>query len=57
MSERDPFKHTEMRKYFSNVFADRSLREQEPLIIGAVNKLIKYIGIRGTSSEGINFIL
>ncbi|KAE8423452.1 hypothetical protein BDV36DRAFT_290134 [Aspergillus pseudocaelatus] len=32
VSERDPKKHAEMRKYLASAFSDRTLKSQEPLI-------------------------
>ncbi|KAF2763809.1 cytochrome P450 monooxygenase-like protein [Teratosphaeria nubilosa] len=40
VSERDPERHARMRRYLSNAFSDRSLKEQEPLIQGVVDELI-----------------
>lgn len=40
VSERDPQKHGQMRKYLSGAFSDRSLREQEYLIAEVVDGFI-----------------
>lgn len=40
VSERDPQKHSHMRKYLSSAFSDRSLKEQEYLITEIVDDLL-----------------
>ncbi|KAH7349070.1 putative cytochrome P450, partial [Pyrenochaeta sp. MPI-SDFR-AT-0127] len=57
VSERDPTKHADMRRYLSNAFSDRSLREQEHLISSNVDAFIKRIGELGSKPEGINLTL
>ncbi len=47
VSERDPAKHRDMRKYLSSAFSDRSLKEQEPLIAGVIDRFIEQIGRLG----------
>lgn len=56
VSERDPAKHSEMRKFLSSAFSDRSLREQEYLVSGVVDEFITQIGVRG-SKTGIDMTL
>lgn len=43
VSERDPQKHGQMRKYLSSAFSDRSLREQEYLVAEIVDEFITKI--------------
>ena len=43
VSERDPQKHSQMRKYLSSAFSDRSLRDQEYLIAEIVDEFIASI--------------
>lgn len=43
VSERNPAKHSEMRKYLSGAFSDRSLREQEYLIAEVVDQFIEML--------------
>ncbi|KAL8737128.1 MAG: hypothetical protein Q9181_001999 [Wetmoreana brouardii] len=53
VSERDPAKHAEMRKYLSNAFSDRSLKEQEYLISGTEHSWISTVlGSMGQASLG-----
>ena len=47
VSERDPEKHRNMRKYLSTAFSDRSLKEQEHLISGVIDLFIQQIGKHG----------
>ncbi|GME30024.1 hypothetical protein LQ345_000377 [Neofusicoccum parvum] len=54
VSERDPEKHSEMRRYLSNAFSDRSLREQEHLIAKNVDAFIDQVGRLGTEPEGVD---
>ena len=44
VSERDPAKHHDMRRYLSTAFSERSLREQEPLIAKMMDQFIERIG-------------
>ncbi|KAL8923515.1 MAG: hypothetical protein Q9172_003088 [Xanthocarpia lactea] len=57
VSEREPAKHAEMRKYLSNAFSDRSLKEQEYLVSCIVDKFVSEIGKRGSSPKGVNMTL
>jgi len=52
VSERDPSKHRDMRKYLANAFSDRSLKEQEYLVAGVIDRFIGQIGSHG--SDRIN---
>ena len=54
VSERDPAKHCEMRKYLSNAFSDRSLKEQEHLISGVIDDFCEQVGERGSDQDGID---
>lgn len=55
VSERDPAKHAVMRKYLSNAFSDRSLKEQEYLVSEVVDLFIKKIGEKGV--DGVDLVL
>ncbi len=55
VSERDPDKHRDMRKYLSTAFSDRSLKEQEYLISGVIDQFIHQIGKLG--AEGLDMTL
>lgn len=57
VSERDPIKHSGMRKFLSSAFSDRSLREQEYLVSEVVDEFIKQIGVRGSKTPGIDMTL
>lgn len=57
MSERDPVKHSKMRKYLSSAFSDRSLKEQEHLVIEKVDEFINEIYKSGSTSAGIDMTL
>ena len=50
VSVRDPVEHAKMRKYLSNAFSDRSLKEQEYLVTEVVDRFIDQIGERGKDS-------
>ncbi|KAI9368157.1 cytochrome P450 [Aspergillus egyptiacus] len=54
-SERDPHKHSQMRKMLSPAFSQRALLEQESIIGGIVDRFIKIVGERAPAeSKGIN---
>lgn len=55
VSERDPTKHRDMRKYLSTAFSDRSLKEQESLISGVIDRFIDQIGRLGR--DGIDMTM
>lgn len=44
MSERDPAKHAQMRKFLSRAFSEQSLREQEDMISSVITKFVERIG-------------
>ncbi|KAK0618490.1 benzoate 4-monooxygenase cytochrome P450 [Bombardia bombarda] len=48
VSERDPEKHRQMRKFLSRAFADSSLREQEHLVSEIIDKFVDRVGQEGT---------
>ncbi|KAF9729395.1 hypothetical protein PMIN06_011064 [Paraphaeosphaeria minitans] len=52
VTERDPTKHRDMRKYLANAFSDRSLKEQEHLIARVIDTFVDQIGTHGR--DGIN---
>ncbi|KAF2677430.1 benzoate 4-monooxygenase cytochrome P450 [Lentithecium fluviatile CBS 122367] len=47
VTERDPSKHRNMRKYLANAFSDRSLKDQEHLIAGVIDAFVEQIGHHG----------
>ena len=54
-SERDPKKHTAMRKMLNPAFSQRGLLEQESIIGGIVDRFVRIIGERAPpDSKGIN---
>ncbi|KAK1638012.1 benzoate 4-monooxygenase cytochrome P450 [Colletotrichum phormii] len=57
VSERNPEKHGEMRKFISNAFSDRSLREQEGLVTGVVDQFIDQIGRLGVVPHSVDMSL
>lgn len=57
VSERDPVKHSKMRKYLSSAFSDRSLKEQEHLVIEKVDEFIDQIYKSGSTPAGIDMTL
>ncbi|KAL8776200.1 MAG: hypothetical protein Q9194_003302 [Teloschistes cf. exilis] len=57
VSERDPAKHAEMRRYLSSAFSDRSLKEQEYLVSGIIDNFISQIEKRASSPAGVNMTL
>lgn len=58
VSERNPAKHAVMRKYLSNAFSDRSLKEQEYLVSEVVDLFIKKIGEKGVDGvDGVDLVL
>lgn len=54
VTERDPAKHSEMRRFLSNAFSDRSLKEQEHLVAEVIDAFIDQIGALGNKPEGID---
>ena len=54
-SERDPKKHSAMRKNLSAAFSTRALLEQEPIINKCVNEFIDKIGkMQESTTKGLN---
>lgn len=54
-SERDPHKHSEMRRMLSPAFSQRSLLEQESIIGRVIDQFVRIIGEKAPSeSNGIN---
>lgn len=56
-SERDPEKHSAMRKFLSPAFSERSLREQEGLVTQVIDEFIDQVGQRGNSKEGVDMTM
>ena len=54
VSERNPAKHSEMRKYLSGAFSDRSLREQEYLVAEIVDQFIDMLEGGGKELDLVN---
>ncbi|KAF5027084.1 hypothetical protein F66182_796 [Fusarium sp. NRRL 66182] len=50
VSERDPEKHAQMRRYLRDAFSDRSLREQESFVNESIDEFVRKIGEAGSSS-------
>ncbi|OLN97156.1 Isotrichodermin C-15 hydroxylase 7 [Colletotrichum chlorophyti] len=48
VSERDPEKHHQMRKFLSRAFSDTSLKEQEALVNTKIDRFVERIGEQGT---------
>lgn len=46
-----------MRKYLSNAFSDRSLKEQEYIIASIIDKLVSQVEARGSGRDGIDLTL
>lgn len=57
VSERDPGKHGQMRKYLSNAFSDRALKEQEFIVSGVIDKFIAKVESLGSVAEGIDMTM
>ncbi|KAJ5870148.1 benzoate 4-monooxygenase cytochrome P450 [Penicillium solitum] len=54
VSERDPEKHSMMRRFLSTAFSDRSLREQEGLITSTIDKFVQKVGEVGSHPQGVD---
>lgn len=54
VSERDPAKHAEMRKFLSNAFSDRSLKEQEYLVTKVIDDFCRQVGAIGQEKGGVD---
>ncbi|KAF5861256.1 hypothetical protein ETB97_000448 [Aspergillus alliaceus] len=57
VSERDPAKHSVMRKFLAPAFSERSLREQEGLVTQVIDHFINQVGQRGNSKEGVDMTM
>ncbi|TEA19202.1 Cytochrome P450 monooxygenase BOT4 [Colletotrichum sidae] len=57
VSERDPRKHAEMRRYLSGAFSDRSLKSQEPLVAACVDELVGKLGEAGRGGGATNAVM
>ncbi|KAL4922538.1 cytochrome P450 [Aspergillus aurantiobrunneus] len=57
VSERDPAKHSAMRKFLAAAFSDRSLREQEGLVTQVIDEFIAQVSRRGNSTEGVDMTM
>lgn len=57
VSERDPGTHGQMRKYLSNAFSDRSLKEQESLVAEVVDLFIGQIGVHASGKDGADMVM
>ncbi|KAJ5139224.1 cytochrome P450 [Penicillium bovifimosum] len=44
VSERDPVKHAQMRKFLARAFSEQSLREQEGIIDGVIQRWVDRVG-------------
>lgn len=54
-SERDPHKHSAMRKMLSPAFSQRALLDQESIISGIIDQFVRVVGEKGhPGSNGIN---
>ena len=56
VSERSPTRHSEMRKYLSSAFSDRSLREQEYLIAEVVDQFIEMLDSGGGGGKELDLV-
>ena len=52
INERDPLKHSEMKRKLSNGFSVKALSEQEDIVHYYLDKLIGQINAHGTGPEG-----
>ncbi|CAI7653228.1 unnamed protein product [Penicillium pancosmium] len=57
VSERNPERHSSMRKFLATAFSDRSLREQEGIVSEAIDKFISQVGERGNSKDGVDMTM
>ncbi|PYI24535.1 putative cytochrome P450 [Aspergillus violaceofuscus CBS 115571] len=57
VSERDPIKHSAMRRFLATAFSDRSLREQESLVSHVIDAFIDQVGKRGNCKEGVDMTM
>lgn len=56
VSERDPKRHAEMRKYLGSAFSDRTLKAQEPLVAEIVDRFVEKLGAAGQAKEGTDVV-
>lgn len=56
VSERDVEAHSQMRKYLSHAFSDRSLNEQEELVSATILKFVDLVGERGERKGGWDIV-
>ena len=54
VSERDPTVHAGMRKLLSPAFSDRALSQQESLIVGVIDEMIKQVGIESDGENSVD---
>lgn len=54
ISERRPEVHKEMRNSLAGAFSDRAIVEQESLVATSVDKLIRLVGIKGSTEKGVD---
>ncbi|KAK1450060.1 benzoate 4-monooxygenase cytochrome P450 [Colletotrichum melonis] len=57
VSERDPKKHAEMRRYLGTAFSDRFLKSQEPMVAECVDRLIEKIGMVDVGTQGTDMVM
>ncbi|KAK1485014.1 benzoate 4-monooxygenase cytochrome P450 [Colletotrichum cuscutae] len=57
VSERDPKKHAEMRRYLGTAFSDRSPKSQEPMVAECVDRLIEKIGMVDVVTQGPDMVM
>jgi hypothetical protein len=56
-SERDPQRHTRMKRLLAGGFSTRALAEQEPNISGCVDGFVEKIGnVSGAREDGVNMV-
>ncbi|KAJ4289876.1 hypothetical protein N0V90_011209 [Kalmusia sp. IMI 367209] len=55
VSERDPDKHGQMRRFLSNAFSQRSLIEQEPIISGVIDQFMRILDAKAKDAAVIDF--
>ena len=54
-SERDPLKHSQMKKTLANAFSTKALLEQEQIVAGVVDRFVDRVGKDGGAlSSGLN---
>lgn len=54
VSERDPDKHAQMRRYLSHAFSQRSLMEQEVIIAKLIDKFMGRLEARAVTGEEVD---